>query len=66
MKENNKTLTAVTVYYASVEFEGKWYTSVPNEDITVALDFIKRARMKTHSRNMRANLLEDTKYKTAE
>lgn len=66
MKEDKKALTAVTVYYASVEFEGKWYTSVPSENIDDALDFIKRARLKTHARNMRANVLEDVKYKAAE
>lgn len=66
MKEDKKTMVAITVYYASVEFEGRWYTSVPSENIDDALAFIKRARTKSHAKNMRANVLEDVKYKAAE
>ena len=66
MKEDKKTMVAITVYYASVEFERNWYTSVPSENIDDALAFIKRARIKSHAKNMRANVLEDVKYKTAE
>lgn len=66
METNKKNLVTVTVYYASVKFEGKWYTSVPNKDINEALSFIKRAREKTHAKNMPCNVIEDIAYEAAQ
>jgi hypothetical protein len=66
MEANKQNLVAVTVYYASVKFEGKWYTSVPDKDVNVALNFIKRAREKTHCKNVPCNVIEDTRYEAAQ
>lgn len=63
--ENKQKMVAVTVYVASVKFEGKWYTSEASKNIDDALDFIKRARMKTHCTNMPCNLIEKVAYEVA-
>jgi hypothetical protein len=65
MKENNETMVAVTVYYATLEFCGQWYKSTPSEDVDDALNFVKRARLATHAKNMRSNIVEDVAYKPA-
>lgn len=59
MEANKKEMKATTVYYASVKFEGKWYNSVPSANIEDALEFIKRARLKTHAHFMPATVVED-------
>ena len=63
--ENKQQMIAVTVYVASVKFEGSWYTSEPSKNIDDALNFIKRARTKTHAQNMPCNLIEKTAYEVA-
>ena len=63
--ENKQKMVAVTVYVASVKFEGKWYTSNESKDINDALDFIKRARLKTHCTNMPCNIIEKVAYEVA-
>ena len=65
MKENNKTMVAVTVYYATVQFGGKWYKSTASKNVDDALAFIKRARLATHAKNMCADVIEDVAYEPA-
>lgn len=64
--EQKKEFKAVTAYQASVKFEGKWYSSKPSKNINDALEFVKRAREKTHARNMPCNIIEVTVYEAAQ
>lgn len=64
--ENKQQMVAVTVYQATVKFEGKWYSSEESKSIDDALDFIKRARKKTHSTNLPCNIIEKTAYEVAQ
>jgi hypothetical protein len=64
--ENKQQMVAMTAYVASVKFEGRWYTSTEYMKIENALDFIKRARQKTHAQNMPCNLIEKTVYRAAQ
>lgn len=63
--ENKQKMIAVTVYIATVKFEGKWYTSEASKNVDDVLDFIKRARQKTHCTNMPCNIIEKTAYEVA-
>lgn len=63
--ENKQEMVAVTAYQASVKFEGKWYTSEMSKDISVVLSFVKRAREKTHSKNLPCNIIETVVYEPA-
>lgn len=64
--ENKQQMVAVTVYQATVKFEGKWYASEESKSIDDALDFIKRAREKTHSTNLPCNIIEKTAWEVAQ
>ena len=64
--ENKQQMVAVTVYQATVKFEGVWYTSKESKNLDDALAFIKRAREKTHSRNLPCNIIEKTAYEAAQ
>ena len=64
--EQKKNFVAVTAYQASVKFEGKWYNSEPSKNLDDALLFVKRAREKTHSRNMPCNIIECILYEPAQ
>ena len=65
MKEN-VAMKEVMMYQASVKFEGKWYTSQEFATIDDALDFIKRARLKSKSSMMPCNIFTNTHYVPAE
>ena len=64
--EQKKNFVAVTAYQASVKFEGKWYSSKPSKNIGDALEFVKRARQKTHTKNMPCNIIESVVYEAAQ
>lgn len=64
--ENKQQMVAVTVYQATVKFEGVWYTSKESKNLDDALAFIKRAREKTHARNLPCNIIEKTAYEAAQ
>ena len=64
--ENKQQMVAVTVYQATVKFEGKWYSSKESKSIDDALDFIERARQNTHSTNLPCNIIEKTAWEVAQ
>lgn len=64
--EQKKNFVAVTAYQASVKFEGTWYSSKPSKNIDYVMDFVKRARQKTHARNMPCNIIETVVYEAAQ
>lgn len=64
--ENKQQMVAMTAYVASVKFEGKWYTSADCMKLEDALEFIRRARIKTHAQNMPCNVIEKTVYRAAQ
>jgi hypothetical protein len=64
--EQKKSFVAVTAYQASVKFEGKWYSSKPSKNVNDALEFVKRARQKTHAHNMPCNIIETVVYEAAQ
>ena len=64
--EQKRNLVAVTAYQASVKFEGKWYSSKPSKDINEAMNFVMRARQKTHAKNMPCNVIETVVYEAAQ
>ena len=64
--ENKQQMVAVTVYQATVKFEGKWYSSNASKNLDDALAFIKRARENTHSTNLPSNIIEKTAYEVAQ
>ena len=64
--ENKQQMVAVTVYQATVKFEGVWYTSKESKNLEDALAFIKRAREKTHARNLPCNIIEKAAYEVAQ
>lgn len=64
--ESKVKMVALTAYVASVKFEGRWYTSAECMNLEDALDFIKRARLKTHAQNMPCNIIEKTVYRAAQ
>ena len=64
--ETKQQMVAVTAYQASVKFDGKWYPSDTSKNIDDVLDFIKRAREATHSRNLPCNIIEKTIYEPAQ
>ena len=64
--ENKQQMVAVTAYQASVKFEGRWYNSATSKNIEDVLNFVKRAREKTHSRNLPCNIVETVIYEPAQ
>lgn len=64
--ENKQQMKAVTVYVASVKFNARWYTSPQSKKLDDALNFIKRARLATHTVNMPCNIVERTAYEAAQ
>lgn len=64
--EQKKNFVAVTAYQASVKFEGKWYNSKPSKSINDAMNFVMRARQKTHAKNMPCNIIETVVYEAAQ
>ena len=63
--EKKSEMKQVTLYQASVRFEGKWYTSIPSENIDDAMDFIRRARLKSARRYMECNVNTSVCFKAA-
>lgn len=64
--EQKKNFVAVTAYQASVKFEGKWYNSKPSKNINDVMNFVMRARQKTHAHNMPCNIMEVIVYEAAQ
>jgi hypothetical protein len=64
--EQKKEFKAVTAYQASVKFEGKWYNSETSKNLSDVMDFIMRARQKTHAKNMPCNIMEVIVYEAAQ
>lgn len=64
--ENKQQMVAVTVYQATVKFEGKWYSSKESKSIDDALGFIKRAREAAKTVSLPCNLIEKTAYEVAQ
>ena len=64
--EQKKNFVAVTAYQASVKFEGKWYNSDTSKNLSDVMDFVKRARQKTHAKNMPCNIIETVVYEAAQ
>lgn len=66
MATTNATMKEVTMYRASIKFEGKWIMCPPSETIEGALEYVKRARIKCTSRNLACNIFTETSYVPAE
>ena len=64
--ENKQEMVAAIAYQASVKFEGKWYTSEMSKDISDVLNFVKRARQNTHSKNLPCNIIQCIVYEPAQ
>ena len=62
MATTNVTMKEVTMYRASIKFEGKWVTCPPSETIEGALEYVKRARIKSTSRNLACNIFTETSW----
>lgn len=64
--ENKQEFVAVTAYQATVKFEGVWYPSEVSKNINDVLNFVRRAREKTHARNLPCNIIETVIYEPAQ
>ena len=64
--ENKQQMVAVTVYQATVKFEGEWYSSKESKSIDDALSFLKRAREAAKTVNLPCNLIKKTAYEVAQ
>lgn len=66
MATTNATMREVTMYRASIKFEGKWITCPPSETLDGALEYVKRARLKSTARNLACNIFTETSWVPAE
>ena len=66
METTNVTMKEVTMYRVSIKFEGKWITCPPSETIEGALEYVKRARLKSTSKNLPVNFFTETSWVPAE
>lgn len=64
---NTKSATkSVTMYQASIKFEGKWITTPETATLDETLGFIKRAREKTRQKFLTCNIIENVRIVPAE
>jgi hypothetical protein len=64
--ETKVNMKAVTVYQASINFEGKYYTTPITATLEETMDYVMRARKATHRKNMLCNIMEVVRYVPAE
>ena len=63
-KSNN--VKEVTMFRASIKFEGKWFTTPATATLEEQFDFVKRARLKSTSKNLTVNFFTETSWVPAE
>ena len=66
METKSNNVKEVTMYRASIKFEGKWFTTPATATIDEQFDFVKRAREKSHSKNLPVNFFTETSWVPAE
>lgn len=60
--ETKASMKEVTMYQASIKFEGKWVTTPTTVTLEETLDYVARARKKCTSINMTCNIMEVRRY----
>ena len=66
METKSNNVKEVTMYRASIKFEGKWFTTPATATFEEQFDFVKRAREKSTSKNLPVNFFTETSYVPAE